>query len=498
MIRRLFEQGSVYAIAAVVAKVGGLALLVVYVNEAILPKADFGNLGVLDATKSLGLLVAGVGLPIGMLRFASSSGLSDRERAAVPATALLIASLMALGVGTLGWVLAPTFATWLPGVGPGPFRWLAVFIAFRTIADISMTELRHREKTGTFVLASTLEVSLLVAGVLFFLVVRGEGLEGVLKGYAVSAVGLAIVLTPILLSHIDRRVLGSLVGPMLAFSAPLIASGLAGRFLNLGDRYLIVAFLGPELNAEYELAARFGGLVNTLVVQSFGMAFTVLGLKALSAHAEPSFHRRSFRHFAALAGFVTLALGLAFSDLVALLPTQDPAYARADGLVVLTAGGFSLYGLYYITVNVLYAAGRTRAVAATVGLAALVNLALNLLLIPSLGLAGAALATLLAYGVLAYATGYAAEQSLRVGYSWRSVLWVGAVVAGLWIAGQPADDWTLGARVALRAGLLVVYPAALYGLGVYTREDWRRGRQLVAERRGSTAGARRRRDGSER
>ena len=484
MFRRLFQQGSVYAIAAIVAKVGGLALLVVYVNEDILAKADFGHLGVLDATKALGLLVTGAGLPIGMLRFASSTGLSARERAAVPVTALAIASSVALGAGTLGWVLAPAFAAWLPGVGPGPFRWLAVFIAFRTIADISMTELRHREKTGTFVLASTLEVSLLVAGVLFFLVVRGEGLEGVLKGFAVSAVGLAAVLTPILLSHVDRRALGSLVGPMLLFSLPLVASGLAGRFLNLGDRYLIVAFLGAELTAEYELAARFGGLVNTLVVQSFGMAFTVLGLKALSANAEPSFHRRSFRHFAALAGFVTLALGLAFSDLVALLPTQDPAYARADGLVVLIAGGFSLYGLYYITVNVLYAAGRTRAVAATVGLAALVNLGLNLALIPVLGLAGAALATLIAYGVLAYATGYAAEQSLRVGYSWRSVLLIGAVVAALWGAGQPADGWALGARLALRAGLVLVYPVALYALGVYTRQDWEQGRQLVARWRG--------------
>lgn len=459
----------------------GFILLYFYVDPNVLAKAEFGNLGVLDATKSIALLVASAGIPMGLLRFASSRDLSEQDRAAVPATALVLAATTALLIGTIGWIWSPTFASWLFGDAgrAEPFRWLAVYIAFKTIADVSFTEIRHREKAGSYVLVGVFEMAVMVGGILYFLVLRGEGLTGVMKGYALSAAVLAALLTPALLVRIERRVLWSLVRPMLVFSLPLIASGLAARFLNIGDRYLITYFLGAEANAEYELAARFGGLVNTLVVQSFASAFTVLGLKALGDEADPNFHRRTFRHLSAFAGGCALGLGMFYSDVVRLLPSNDPAYAEGDGLVMLIAGGFALYGLYIVAVNVLYAAGRTRTVALTVGLAGLANLVLNLALIPWLGLAGAALATLLAYFVLAYGTAYAAEQSLNVGYPWQAVGWIMLVAAALWGAGQVANDWGFWTRVGLRGALVLAYPAVLFAVGVYRREDWKQGRQLV-------------------
>lgn len=482
MFRRLFQQGSIYAIASVAAKLSGFVLLYVYVDPDVLPKAEFGNLGVLDATKSIALLVASAGLPLGLIRFASARDLSEQDRAAVPATALALATVAATLVGLIGWVWSPTFAAWLFGdTGRAePFRWLAVYIAFKTIADVSFSEIRHREKAASFVLVGVFEMAVMVASILYFLVVRGEGLEGVMKGYALSAFIIAALLTPALLARIERRILWSLVRPMLVFSLPLIASGLAARFLNIGDRYLIAYFLGAEANAEYELAARFGGLVNTLVVQSFATAFTVLGLKALGEEDDPSFHRRTFRHLSAFAGVCALGLGLLYSDVVRLLPSNDPAYAQGDGLVMLIAGGFAFYGLYVITVNVLYAAGRTRMVAVTVGVAALVNLVLNLVFIPWMGLAGAALATLLAYFVLAYGTATAAEQSIPLGYPWRAVGWITVCVGGLWGVGQIAVGWGSGVRFALIGALMLLYPVLLFATGVYGREDLERARQLVA------------------
>lgn len=482
MFKRLFQQGSIYAIAGVAAKLSGFVLLYYYVDPEVLPKAEFGNLGVLDATKSIALLVASAGLPLGLLRFASTREFSMEDRAAVPATALALTIVAAFLVGAIGWVGSPVFAEWLFGDSSRsePFRWLAVYIAFKTVADVSFAEIRQREKAGSFVMVGVFEMAVMVSAILYFLVLRGEGLTGVMKGYALSAFVMALFLTPALLARVERRILWPLVRPMLVFSLPLIASGLAARFLNIGDRYLITYFLGAESNAEYELAARFGGLVNTLMVQSFATAFTVLGLKALGDETDPSFHRRTFRHLSAFAGGCALALGLIYSDVVQLLPSDDPAYAEGDALVMLIAGGFAFYGLYVVTVNVLYAAGRTRTVALTVGVAGLANLMLNLMLIPWMGLAGAALATLLAYFVLAYGTAHAAEQSLVIGYPWRAVGWIAVCVAGLWGVGQVVEEWVFWPRLGARVGLVATYPIVLYIVGVYGREDIDRARQLVA------------------
>lgn len=483
MLRRLARQSGVYALAGVVAKAGGVALLFFYGDPDVLPVADFGYLGLLDAVKAFALLVAGVGLPLGIIRFSTLPALTDEERAAVPMTSLALAAVAGAAVAGAGWAAAPPISEALFGtpLRAEPVRWLAVYVGLKTVADVSYAVLRQREKAGAFVLVGALEMAVLVLAVVWSLVVRAEGLAGVMRGYALSAAVTAALVTPALLARVERRVRWGLVRPMLAFGLPLVASGLAGRFLNLGDRFLIVHFLGPEANAVYEWAARFGGVVNVFLVQSFNLAFAVLGLKALDATGRPDLHRQAFRHFAALSGWVVLGLGLFVGD-VSRLMTDVPAYAEADGLALLIAGGFAFYGLYYVVVNVLYAAGRTGAVAASVGAAALLNLALNAVLIPTFGIVGAAWATLLAYGALAVGTARLGRSYADVAYPWRALAVVVVLVGGLWMLAQPTEAWPTAARLAARVAIAAAYPVGLFALGVYGRGDLARGLDVLRTR----------------
>ena len=492
MLRRLLRQSSTYAVASVVSKLSGFVLLAYYGDPEILSKADFGYLGALDATKMFALLVAGVGLPLGILRFASSPSLGEGDRAAVPITALLVAVVAGALAAALGWAAAPQLSEALFGTAARaePVRWLALYVGIKTVSDVSYTVLRQREKAGAFVGIGVVEALLLVTFVVLFLR-DGQGLTGVMKGYTASAALVAAVVTPMLVARVERRVAWGLIGPMMAFGAPLIASGFAGRFLNLGDRYLLLYFLGPEAAAVYEWAARFGGVVNTFLVQSFVLAFTVLGMKALDESGSPELHRQAFRHFATLAGWVTLGLGLFVSDVSRLL-TDDPEYIQTSGVVLLVAGGFAFYGLYFVVVNVLYAAGRTRAVALSVGGAALLNLALNVALIPTMGIAGAAVATLVAYAALALLTARMAQASTPAEYPWTALVGVGALVAGLWWLGQPAEAWGAGPRLGLRVALAAAYVPGLFLVGVYRRDDLARAVDVVRtrgrEHDGSTGG----------
>ncbi len=497
MLRRLFRQSSVYAVASVTSKLTGFVLLAYYGDPDVLPKADFGYLGALDAAKMFVLLVAGVGLPLGILRFASSPALTERERAAVPATALAVAVVAGGATALAGWLLAPAAAQALFGSAAraDPVRWLSVFVGFKTVSDVSYTVLRQREQAGAFVLIGVVESLLLVGAVVAFLLL-GQGLTGVMKGYAVSAATVALVVTPLLLSRVERRVDRHLVGRMLAFGVPLIASGFASRFLNIGDRFLILGMIGPEAGAVYEWAARFGGVVNSFLVQSFVLAFTVLGMKALDETGSPDLHRQSFRHFAALAGWVTLGLALFVADVSRLL-TDDPDFIGTETLVLLVGGGFAFYGLYYVVVNVLYVAGRTTAVAVSVGASAVLNLALNVALIPVMGVAGAAVATLVAYAALAVGTARMAQSSTPVAYPWRALVVVAVLVAGLFVLARPSAGWAVGPRLALRIGLAAAYVPALFLTGVYRRDDWDRARSLLAREHGrSTSEAGRDDDGA--
>lgn len=482
MLARLVRQSGLYALVGVTAKLSGVLLLALYGDPDVLPRAEFGVLGGVEALRTMALLLAGAGLPLGVIRFATSSALGADERAAVAPTALALATGLGVLVAGATALAAPWLAEALLGDAAyaEAVRWMAVYVAFRAVADVPYTALRADERAGAYALAGAAEALAVVAGVAYFLAVRGEGLVGVTKGYASAAAVVALVLTPLALDLRRLRVRASLVRPLLAFGLPLVISGLAARFLNVGDRLLLLQFLDPEAVAVYEWAARFGGIVNVFLVQSFQMAFTVLGLKALDADGRPDLHRRAFRHFAALAGGATLALALFVSDASRLL-TAEPDFIAADGLALLVGGGFAFYGLYVVVVNVLYAAGRTKAVAAGVAVAAIGNAALNVLLIPRLGVAGAAVATLVAYAGLAAWTSRRAEAIVHAGYPWRAVGAVAGLVAGLWLVGTVTEGWVLGARLPARVGLLAVYLGLLRAAGVYRADDVAAARRLVGE-----------------
>ena len=131
----------------------------------------------------------------------------------------------------------------------------------------------------------------------------------------------------------------------------------------------------------------------------------------------------------------------------------------------------------------LYAAGRTRAVAASVGGAAVLNLVLNLLLIPLVGVAGAAVATLVSYAVLAVVTARLAEASTPAAYPWPAIALVAALTAGLWALGVPSRASDVTPRLALRAGLALAYLPGLVAVGVYGRDDWTEVRAAWQRRR---------------
>ncbi|MGB5354872.1 MAG: polysaccharide biosynthesis C-terminal domain-containing protein, partial [Woeseia sp.] len=448
-------------------------LAVFYLDPAYLPQVDFGYLSQLDALARLVLLVGGLGLPLGIIKFAMASASSPEERASVPSTALAVASCAAVLLLATGWFGAPAIASAvLDDSARAPLiRLFAAYIAFKTIGDVGYAELRARERPGLFVLALAIEWLALLGGVVYFLAVAGDGLLGVMKGYALSAVVIGIVLGGWVGLVVGKGVDLRMAKRLMVFGAPLVAAGLASRFLSIGDRFLIDAVMGPAPVAIYEWASKLGGTLNMFFVQSFQLAFTVIGLKALAADESAApLHRRVFRHFSIWTAWAALGVALLARDVTSVLTSQTD-YLEVEPLVLLIALGFLMNGLYFIAVNVLYAAGRTKTVAVSVAAAAVLNIALNLMLIPPLGLVGAAIATFVAYGALALWTASVAEREIHAGYPWPVLLSALLLVAGLWALAQPSGGWDLAPRLLWRALLIGAYVPLVFGARLYRRAD---------------------------
>lgn len=481
---RLLRQGGIYALGNVALKASGLLLAVLYLNPAYLSVEAFGYFSILFVTAQLGIYLAGLGLGTGLMKFLADPAYA-RAHAALPFTTLAATVGAALGAGGLLAAAArPLAVLMLDDAGQtGLVYLLAVYVAMKGVGAVPLMVLRVQERAGWYVAALLAEVVVLIGAAYALMVVLGWGLTGLMAAYALAASVSAAVLTAVLLLRVPWRFEARLLGPLVRFGGPLVLASVAGWFLHAGDRYLLKWLADPATVGLYEWAARLAGVLNMLLVQSFNLAFTVIGLKALGEHrGDVAIHRRTLRHFLALAGGAALALALLAHDLTRLLPAAA-AYLRADGLVLLLALGFVCYGLYYVLINVAYAGARTGAVSLNVLAAAVLNAGLNVVLIPILGVYGAAAATLLAYLALAVGAAHVARrEAAALRFPWLRVLGVLALVGGLFALGWPTRLWPAWARLPARLGLVAAYPVLVVAFGYYTRAEVRSAAAWLRER----------------
>jgi O-antigen/teichoic acid export membrane protein len=156
--------------------------------------------------------------------------------------------------------------------------------------------------------------------------------------------------------------------------------------------------------------------------------------------------------------------------------TATPEFSAASIYIVpIAALGILLNGIMGVFASVMRLHKNTRAIAVATSTSAIVHLILNIILIPTLGIAGGALATLL---------GYALELVLIVAQSLRferfNLPWQGAIVAVvgsalmlpvvLWIASW--NNW--GALVLSSAAGAAVYLAVVMLMRAVTWQELQR------------------------
>ena len=484
-LKRVISQTGLYAIGNVAVKASGLLLAPLYLNTSFLSTDAYGHLVLLEATAQILIPIAGLGIATGMLKFMSDPD-ERHDTAAIPFTTLVLSTLLASVVFVVTWAAGSPLAAFLTDdpTRVTLTRLMGGYAALKVVSTVPYMLLRVRERAGWYTVGIISEWTVLVIGVYYFLAVREMGLEGVLIAYVASAGASALVMTVFMLVHVAWRFDRRLIRNLLRFGVPLVLSAFAGLFLNVGDRYILKWLTDAETVGVYGWAARLGGVINMLFVQSFQLAFTVIGLKTVGK-GDLNLHRRTFRHYAVWTGWAVLGLSLLSYDLTLLLSTVfnvNPFYLRADPLVFPIALGFLGYGLYIVVNNILYATELTHVISLNVLVAALTNAVLNVLMIPFLGASGAAWATVASYALLAWLSARVAERRIHVGYPWRIVWIIAGVVTLLWGVGLLTTEWPTAARLAIRAALIALYVPIIYLTGVYTRADLEKGRELLRQR----------------
>jgi O-antigen/teichoic acid export membrane protein len=425
-LARSVGDHGLYWLTLVVARAGGLLTVPVYAR--LLGTDDYGRYELLVALMVLlfSLLILGMDFAISVRYFHQSPA----ERRADLASAVLVTSVVSLSAAVGIAMLSPVLASELlrDSSAIPPIVLAGVGVPFNVVSGIWAVVFRLQFRPRAF-FASTV-VGTLTGSVLGVILVIGArlGLAGAMVGVTASYVITALVGAYLIRASASRSDLSwQSTRSLLRLGLPLVPAGAALWVFALSDRLFVLAFAGVSQVGLYAAAARVSTILS-LIQGGFNLSWTPVALRWGLRRDRELFYEATVVSVAAIGGAGVIALSLGASLALAIL--AGPDYVSASPIMWMLAGSVVYYALFYVvTIGLNLTRSSARLAWATV-IAAIANTALNILLIPAMGYAGAAAATLVAYAVACVVGYLMAERALpmRIGFG-RGMVWLGIGIA---------------------------------------------------------------------
>ncbi|HIH94528.1 TPA: flippase [Methanosarcina acetivorans] len=187
----------------------------------------------------------------------------------------------------------------------------------------------------------------------------------------------------------------------LQFSLPLTPNVLIRWVTDSSDRYMVTYFLGLGSVGVYSAACSIGNLIQLFVSPLQLILFPELS-KLFDENKTDEvriYMSHSLRYFLIIAIPAVFGLSALSKPLLGVLTTQD--FVSGWFVIPIIAFAGLLVGIFQIFVNTIFLIKKTRPATYINILAAVSNVLINLILIPSVGIAGAALSTLVSYFLMA-------------------------------------------------------------------------------------------------
>lgn len=471
-LRRLTTTGAAYTAASIVSKLIAVALLPLYTRY--LTPADYGAAEVMFAAVVSASIVVRLGTIEALLRFYYKSG-EDPAR------------VVATSFATLFWLASAAALVALPFAGPiseallnlPPAELARIHAAdlarisigglwALTMFEYLLTLFRLDERARAFFLTTILNVLATIGLTVVLVVGEGEGARGLLLGSYAAGAAFVLGLIAVQWRRLSLRPDRALLRRLMRFGLPTMPAELSLYLLNFVDRIILVRFAGLPAAGLYSLAVKFAQGVNVLV-RGFQLAWPPLAYSIRDDGEARRAYAAIVTWFVAGCAFVVTGMWLLSRWIVrALAAPQFFGSYKAIGLI---AAAVTLYALYMVLVVILGRTGRTELnLPAAIG-ALLVNVALNLALVPPLGIVGAGIALVASYlVVLALMYGFT-QRLFPVPYEWgrlARVVLTSAALTGLgeWLL--PTDGF---AALAARTALWLAYPLVLLAGGFFNAEE---------------------------
>ena len=478
-ISSLASQSVVYGFGGVLARMLGFVLVPIYLHAA--GPSAFGTVELMLAAVLFASILLRMGIVVSMSRFTIGET-EQREWAPIVHTIFTFVMIAATGGVVVGFLLRGLIGDALEVsddiVYAGLFG-LWISMNYDVMARVYRIERRARAWVQFTLLNVVLTAVLTVVLVVWF----DTGALGLLIG---NFTGTAIVYAILIVARREtvgvRRFETPVLRELLVFSLPLMPANIALWALNLADRLQVQQLASHPALGSYSAAARVS-MAMAMIMGAFQTAWAPYAHQVRGTEGDAKAkitYARVLTYWSVVMGWGLVGISLLAPPYIR--ATFPSSTFDAIPVVPLLAIGIVLYGCYLIVNIGVTVSRKTRMTPIICTFAAALNIGLNFWFIPEHGIVGAGITTVIGYAVLLWLGWWNAQRSYPVHYNWPRIGRVAVVVtvflaASEWLIPESGIVW-----LVVRGAIALAFPLALLASGAVTRDELRRGREMVRQR----------------
>jgi O-antigen/teichoic acid export membrane protein len=412
LYKKLFKQTAIYGLATVLPRMFSFLLVPLYTE--LLPKAEYGKVSIIFAYMIFFNVILAYGMETAFFRFYNN----EPDKKSVVETTTVSIFWTSISFLFIALLFRNTLAVWL-GFDVQYITYTIWILVLDALVIIPFSKLRAFQKPMVYAAIKIGNVVVNLTLNLFFLIYLPKIAEsdpnGFLSslyvenfqiGYIFFANIIASLLTFVVLLPnyiiLKWQFDFSLWKRMMRYGLPIMIAGIAFAINDQFDKILLGKLL-PANIAEAEVGVYSACYKLGLFMVLYRTAYT-LGIEPFFfSHASnenaPQTYATVTKYFVIFGSFILLAV-IVFADIFKYLMIRDSSYWEAMKVVPLIILANFFLGIY-TNLSVWYKLIDKTHIGAYISIVgAIVTLALNYLLIPTMSYYGSAIATLAAYGTM--------------------------------------------------------------------------------------------------
>jgi O-antigen/teichoic acid export membrane protein len=430
-LKSLSKDTLIYGTSTILGRFLNFLFVPIYTN-LFLP-AEFGIVANIYAYIAILNVFLTIGLESGYFKFASTLEVgTEKENFSHPYIGIFFNSFMLTGIL---FAFSGSFTTVFQIAESREvlLKYTAMILFFDAIEVVPFAYLRLQRKPMKFAAIRMINITATVTFNLLFIVVLKKGIEYVFISNVIASCLTFVMLLPVVIKNIKISFNKKLVKELLKFSLPYIPAGISSNIIQVVNRPILTALTNDYTVGIFQANYRLG-IFMMLFVSMFDFAWRPFFLQNAKDPKAKELFAKVMTLFLVIASVIFIFLTLFIDNIVAIpLPHKGylvgKAYWSGLSIVPVILLSYVIYGVYINLMAGIYIEKKTKYLPYITGGAAVINVAANFILIPIMGMMGAAITTLLSYITMTVGIYFVSQKFYKVHYEYTKIFFIFVLLA---------------------------------------------------------------------